>query len=63
VILLGSMNKCNAGTEMHVFMLEIVLSVVNKHSLLKLCCLQQISVHCRNCVVCSELVFAVESVL
>ena len=29
MILPGSMKKCNVGTEMHVFMPEIVLSAVN----------------------------------
>jgi hypothetical protein len=55
---------------------RIELSIANQYSLPKVCCLQQIcdsllklsclrwiSIHCRNCVVCSELTFAAKSVL
>lgn len=41
-----------------VFSIEIVLSAANQCLLPKLCCLQQISVCCRNCVVYSESAFA-----
>jgi hypothetical protein len=57
------------------FRCRIVLSAANQHSLPKLCCLQWICVCCRDCmsianqhslpkicVLCSELVFAAESV-
>jgi len=50
VIILGSKNKGNAGTEMHVFMS-------------KLCCLQRSSVRCRNYIVRNELAFVVEIIL
>jgi hypothetical protein len=43
--------------------IEIVLSVANQCSLPKLCCLQRISVQCRNCVVYSESVFAAKFLL
>ena len=44
------------------FAAEIVWSTTNQHSLLNLCCLQQINIHCRIFVVCSELVFAAKIV-
>ena len=46
-----------------VFATEMVLSPANQCSLSKLCCLQQSSVRCQNCVCCNEAVFAAEMVL
>jgi len=74
VILLGTMNKYNAGNEMHVFMLKIVwfywllwtnvmLELKCICSCSKLCCVQRTTVRCRNWVVYSELTFAAKSVL